>query len=67
MTKIKIEEVISQGEYIKRLIDEQGVNNLFAEQITYLDDRAVMKLVNLDTKIKYLIQMTGNILFYKMK
>lgn len=52
MTKIKIEEVISQGEYIKRLIDEQGVNNLFAEQITYLDDRAVMKLVNLDTKDK---------------
>lgn len=52
MTKIKIEEVISQGEYIKRLIDEQGVNNLFTEQITYLDDRAVMKLVNLDTKDK---------------
>ena len=52
MTKIKIEEVIPQGEYIKRLIDEQGVDNLFAEQITYLDDRTVMKLVNLDTKDK---------------
>lgn len=52
MTKIKVEEVISQGEYLKRLIDEQGVDNLFAEQITYLDDRTVMKLVNLDTKDK---------------
>lgn len=52
MTKIKVEEVIPQGEYIKRLIDEQGVDNLFAEQITYLDDRTVMKLVNLDTKDK---------------
>lgn len=52
MTKIKVEEVISQGEYHKRLIDEQGVDNLFAEQITYLDDRTVMKLVNLDTKDK---------------
>ena len=52
MTKIKVEEVISQGEYIKRLIDQQGVNNLFAEQITYLDDRAVMKLANLETKDK---------------
>ena len=52
MTKIKVEEVVPQGEYIKRLIDEQGVDNLFAEQITYLDDRTVMKLVNLDTKDK---------------
>lgn len=52
MMKIKVEEVISQGEYIKRLIDQQGVNNLFAEQITYLDDRAVMKLANLETKDK---------------
>ena len=52
MTKIKVEEIIPQGEYIKRLIDEQGVDNLFAEQITYLDDRTVMKLVNLDTKDK---------------
>lgn len=52
MTKIKVEEIISQGEYLKRLIDEQGVDNLFAEQITYLDDRTVMKLVNLDTKDK---------------
>ena len=52
MTKIKVEEVVPQGEYIKRLIDEQGVDNLFAEQITYLDDRTVMKLVDLDTKDK---------------
>lgn len=52
MTKIKVEEVVPQGEYIKRLIDEQGVDNLFAEQITYLDDRTVIKLVNLDTKDK---------------
>lgn len=52
MTKIKIEEVIPQGKYIKRLVDEQGVDNLFAEQLTYLDDRTVMKLVNLETKDK---------------
>lgn len=50
MTKIKVEEIVPQGEYIKRLIDEQGVNNLFAEQMTYLNDRTVMKLVNLETK-----------------
>lgn len=52
MTKIKVEEVISQGEYIKRLIDEQGVDNLFAEQMTYLNDKTVIKLVDLDTKDK---------------
>ena len=50
MTKIKVEEVISQGEYIKRLIDEQGVDNLFATQVTYLDDRTVIKLDELETK-----------------
>jgi|GEM_PF-5171379 hypothetical protein len=52
MTKIKVEEIVPQGEYIKRLIDEQGVDNLFAEQMTYLNDRTVMKLVDLETKNK---------------
>lgn len=52
MTKIKVEEIVPQGEYIKRLIDEQGVDNLFAEQMTYLNDRTVMKLVDLETKDK---------------
>lgn len=50
MTKIRVEEVIPQGEYIKRLIDEQGVDNLFVEQLTYLDDTTIMKLANLETK-----------------
>lgn len=50
MTKIRVEEVIPQGEYIKRLIDQQGVNNLFATQVTYLDDKTVIKLDELETK-----------------
>ena len=59
MTKIKVEEVVSQGEYIKRLIGQQGVDNLFIEQITYLDDRAVMKLSNLETKDKIFFTNDG--------
>ncbi|QLF86656.1 hypothetical protein BESEP2_00082 [Staphylococcus phage vB_SepS_BE02] len=59
MTKIKVEEIITHGEYIKRLIDEQGVDNLFAEQITYLDDISVMKLVNLETKDKISFTIDG--------
>lgn len=50
MTKIKVEEVISQGEYIKRLIDEQGVENLFVEQITFLTDESILKTIDFETK-----------------
>lgn len=50
MTKIKVEEVISQGEYIKRLIDEQGVENPFIEQITFLTDESILKTTDFETK-----------------
>lgn len=50
MTKIKVEEIIPQGEYIKRLIDEQGVENLFVEQITFLTDKSILKTVDFETK-----------------
>lgn len=50
MTKIKVEEIVPQGEYIKRLIDEQGVKNLFVEQITFLADESILKTVDFETK-----------------
>lgn len=50
MTKIKVEEIVPQGEYIKRLIDEQGVENLFVEQITFLNDKSILKTVDFETK-----------------
>lgn len=50
MTKIKVEEVVSQGEYIKRLIDEQGVENPFIEQITFLTDESILKTTDFETK-----------------
>lgn len=57
MTKIKIEEVISQGEYLKRLIDKQeGQKTFFIEQITYLTDTSTstsntyLKIADFETK-----------------
>lgn len=50
MTKIKVEEVISQGEYLKRLIDEQGIDNPFVEQITFLTDESILKIADFETK-----------------
>lgn len=50
MTKIKVEEVVPQGKYIKRLIDEQGVDNPFVEQITFLTDESILKIADFETK-----------------
>ncbi|AHG24010.1 hypothetical protein SEP9_089 [Staphylococcus phage vB_SepS_SEP9] len=50
MTKIKVEEVISHGEYLKKLIDEQGAENFFVEQIAYSNDKSFLKIVNFETK-----------------
>lgn len=57
MTKIKVEEVISQGEYLKRLIDKQeGQKTFFIEQITYLTNESMstsntyLKIADFETK-----------------
>lgn len=50
MTKIKVEEVVTQGEYLKRLIDEQEIESPFVEQITFLTDESILKIADFETK-----------------
>lgn len=60
MTTIKVEEVISQGEYIKRLIDEQGVENPFIAQIISSTDKSSLSIVNFNTKDSINYTTDGN-------
>lgn len=60
MTKIKVEEVVSQGEYIKRLIDEQGAENPFIAQIISSTDKSSLSIVNFNTKDSINYTTDGN-------